>query len=224
MADAAKIIELRELLKERFPSAHSGRAPEPETWLTGIPALDEAGIPMGSLTELVNPTRSGGSALLLRGLLEKQVAAGHLPALIDGRDSFEPQSLAPDVCNRLLWIRCRDTRESLQAADILLRDGNLAFVVLDLQFNPAPEFRRIPATTWHRLQSLVARTGAVCLIMTPTRLVGSARLRLTLNSLLQIASLERPAEKLRAELRFDITRRRRAGRIEEPAALHQIAG
>ncbi|MBL6765349.1 MAG: hypothetical protein ISQ14_10365 [Verrucomicrobiae bacterium] len=223
MADAAKIIELRQLLKERFPAAHSPRPPDAENYPTGIPSLDEAGIPKGHLTELVSGVRSGGSALLLRGLIEQQTAQGQLPALIDGRNSFDPQDLSPAACRRLLWIRCHNARESLQAADILLRDGNLPLVVLDLQFNPRHEFRRIPAPTWHRLQSLVARTRATCLIMTPIRLVSSARLRLTLNSLLQVESLERPETGLRNGLQLEITRRR-GGVIEEPAALRELAG
>lgn len=219
MADPAKIIQLRQLLKERFPAAHTPRPPSAESFPTGIPPLDEAGIPKGHLTELVCPSRSGGSALLLRALIEKQAERGQLPALIDGRDSFDPASLPAAVRERMLWIRCRDVRESLRAADLLLRDGNLPFVILDLQFNPAHEFRRIPAATWFRLQGLANQTGAVGLVLSPARVVGSAHLRLTLNSLLQIESLERPETSLRDGLRLEITRRR--GRAAEETAVNE---
>ena len=169
MASTAKIIELRNLLRERFPAAHQERHPEIETFATGLPCLDDAGLPKGALTELVSPRKSGGSALLLRRLIENLATNGQYLTLVDGRDSFDPQSVGPAACERLLWVRCRSAKETVQAADLLLRDGNLPFVVIDLQFNPEYEVRRLPGQTWYRLQTLVAKTNATCLIMTPTR-------------------------------------------------------
>jgi len=223
MADTAKIIELRQLLRERFPAAHTPRAPSVDCWLTGIPSLDDAGVPKGGLTELVCPARSGGSALLLHALVERQVEQGHLPALIDGRNSFDPASLPVNTRQRLLWIRCQNARESVQVADLLLRDGNLPFVLLDLQFNPPRESRRLPAAAWFRLQGLANRSGAVCLILTPSPMVGSAQLRLTLNSLLRIESLERTESGIRQDIHLEINRRR-ADTRESGVPLRRLAG
>jgi len=226
MASSAKILELRNLLRERFPAAHQPRQTESATFPTGLPCLDRAGLPKGALTELVSPRKSAGSALLLRRLIENLAAAGQFLALVDGRDSFDPQSLQPAACERLLWLRCRHAREALQAADILLRDGNLPFVVIDLQFNPPHEVRRLPGQTWYRLQTLVARTNAACLVMTPDRSVSAARLRLTLNSLLHVESLERQETRLLDSLHLDVTRRRDhfAAESEDSVPARELAG
>jgi multidrug efflux pump subunit AcrA (membrane-fusion protein) len=57
--------------------------------------------------------------------------------------------------SRLLWVRCRQASEALQAADILLRDRNFPLVVLDLKLNPSTQLRRIPGTVWHRFGRLL---------------------------------------------------------------------
>lgn len=207
MATTAKIIELRNLLRTRFPSAHQDRPPDIETFPTGLPCLDDAGLPKGALTELVSPQKSGGSALILHRLIENLAAKGQYLALLDGRDSFDPQSLSQAACDRLLWIRCRSAKETLRSADILLRDGNLPFVVIDLQFNSEHEVRRLPGQTWYRLQTLVAKTNATCLIMTQVRSVSSVRLRLTMNSLLHVSALERQEKHLLQTIHLDVTRR-----------------
>lgn len=226
MASTAKIVELRNLLRERFPAAHQDRRPEIETCPTGLPCLDDAGLPKGALTELVSPQKSGGSALLLRRLIENLAANGQYLALVDGRDSFDPQSVEQAACDRLLWVRCHNAKETVQAADILLRDGNLPFAVIDLQFNPEREIRRLPGQTWYRLQTLVAKTNATCLILTPSKSVSAARLRLTMNSLLHVESLERQEKHLLKTLQLDVTRRRDQVAVEpeELDTAQELAG
>ncbi len=226
MATTAQIIELRQQLAERFPAAHAARSRDEETFPTGLPCLDDIGLPKGALTELVSPHRSAGSALLLRGLIENLARNGQYLALIDGRDSFDPQSVGQAACDRLLWIRCRTVHESLKAADILLRDGNLPFVVIDLQFNPAHQFRRVGGQTWYRLQSLVAKTNATCLFMTPTKSVSSARVRMTMNSLFEVTALERRNEQLLKSVQLHVTRRRRGllDEMEQSETVRVMAG
>ena len=51
------------------------------------------------------------------------------------------------VLSRLLWVRCRGAAEAMKAADLILRDGNLPLVLLDLAGNPPAQFWDIPATT-----------------------------------------------------------------------------
>ena len=87
-------------------------------------------------------------------LLRQARRANQWVALVDAQDSFDPSKLGEAVFSRLVWVRCRDAAQALKATDLLLRDGNLPLVLLDLQMNPAAELRKIPATTWHRWQRL----------------------------------------------------------------------
>jgi hypothetical protein len=47
-----------------------------------------------------------------------------------------PPGGSTDVLARLLWVRCGEPRAALKAVDLLLHDGNLRLLVLDLQLTP----------------------------------------------------------------------------------------
>src|SRR5205823_130630 len=119
---------------------------------TGLSNLDEllgGGLPLGGITEV---TSSRGGGLLLISLLASARKSNSFVALTDGRDSFDPSESSEQMLARLLWVRCQTTAEAVKAADLILRDGNLPLVILDLRSNPVEELRKIPATTWYRLQ------------------------------------------------------------------------
>src|SRR4029079_10728458 len=149
----ANIIELRQLLAERFPGLRT-RADELSSakhafWPTGVPQLDgplRGGLGKGALTEIVAERPGTGSALLMTALIHRALGENKFTAVIDGQDSLDVTQLGDDL-SRLLWVRCRSTAESLKEADLLLRDGNLPLVLLDLVSNSAAQLRKIPATT-----------------------------------------------------------------------------
>ena len=140
---------------------------------SGIPALDArlgGGLPRGQLSELVGPRSSGRTSLLLR-LLAAATARGELVALVDALDMFDAGSAAAagiDL-NRLLWIRghvvsnpglCRDLNQraieqAVKAFTLVLQAGNFGLVALDAGEAPAHAMRRLPFTTWFRLQRMV---------------------------------------------------------------------
>src|SRR2546423_8110914 len=145
MAAPQQIIDLRKLLAERFQQPPA---------LTGgqihVPLLErtlEDGLRKGAITEIISPNPSAGSALLIHSLLQIALRDRFFLALIDGRDSFDVQSVDADALQHLLWVRCEKASEAIKAADFLLRDGNFPLVILDLILNPAEELRRIPATS-----------------------------------------------------------------------------
>ncbi|MEZ5304888.1 MAG: hypothetical protein R3F11_30200 [Verrucomicrobiales bacterium] len=182
-APSAKIVALRELLRERFPEAQraKGRAAPEEAMALGIASLEAAGVLRGSITEIAGPPGSGG-ALVIAGVLEKAAAApgGGYAALIDAADAFDPPSFGEAACARLLWLRCRGAAQALKAADLILRDGNLPLALLDLQFSPERELAKLPSAAWFRLRQLAERGGTALLALTPKRLIPAARLRLSL--------------------------------------------
>jgi hypothetical protein len=204
MASASeKIIYLRQLLAERF-----GRAPGfvQEPYSTGMPALDTIGIPRAVVTDIVS---SGpGGVLLLYGLLHAATRRGERVVLIDGKDSFVPKGLPQPHLNRLLWTRCHEARQAIQATDLAIRDGNIPLVVLLLTLNPLSELRRIPATAWHRLQMLAEKSAVTVLVFSPQAQVGCARLRLSVGGAFPLAKLHFSRSELTPSLRVGMERRR----------------
>jgi hypothetical protein len=209
-----KIVQLRQLLAERFgasvPPAQEAAYP------TGFAPLDDIGLPRGALTELVAaPSHGPSGSLLLYGLLHAALGRGERVILIDGTTSFAPQALPQAELNRLLWVRCREAWEAVKAADLAVRDGNVALIVALLTLCPARELRRIPATAWHRLQVLAEKSGATLLVFTPRAQIGCARLRVTAGGAFPLARLHAAREELVAGLNVAVQRRRLGRRDDE---------
>ena len=191
VAASAKIIDLRKLLAERFP-----RPPAtPATCLvTVLPFLDQAiggGLPRGAITEVISPRKSAGSASIIHTLIDGAYRDNYFMALIDGRDSFDPCGLNNASLRHLLWVRCLKGSEGIKAADLLLRDANFPLVIIDLMLNSPAELRKIPQTNWYRLQRLVELAPTVCLVLTRYEMVGSAQLKLVLESSWNLETLEK---------------------------------
>lgn len=185
---------LRQLLLERFPRATHGRA---APLATGLPGIDDltGGLPRPALTELVCSAPSCGSQLLLGQLLAVTRAETARVALVDAGDDFDPGSWPASLLEHLVWVRAGHATGALAAADLLARDANFALLLLDLRHASLTSLRRIPATSWYRLQRALEPTTLAALVLTPLPLVPSAQLRLGLNSThsLDALSEERPA-------------------------------
>ncbi len=193
MAARSKIVDLRNLLAERFPEP---ALPAQARFATGISVLDDAcggGLPKGAITELTSPAVSSGSASLIAALVQHAHEERHFVALIDGRDSFDPDPLGNARLQNLLWVRCGQAMEAVKAADLLLRDGNFPLVVLDLVLNPAEELRKIPQTTWYRLQRLAEPLPTAFLVLTRRSLISSAQLKLVLENQWQLRDFDEEA-------------------------------
>ena len=190
MAASGKIVDLRNLLAERFPNEPVSISAR---WATGLTFLDQAiggGLPKGAITELISPQISAGSASLISTLLQAAHRARYFLALIDGRDSFDPQPLGNACLRHLLWVRCSKALEAVKAADLLLRDGNFPLVIVDLVLNAAEELRKIPQTNWYRLQRLVESTSTAVLVLTRHSMVSSAQLKIVLENKWTLATFE----------------------------------
>jgi hypothetical protein len=203
MAVSGKILDLRKLLSERFP-----RSPAPaETFLvTGLPLFDRTmggGLPKSVITELISPRMSAGSASLTHALLQTAQRDRYYIALIDGRDSFDPQPLGNACLSHLLWVRCGTALQAIKATDLLLRDGNFPMLILDLVLNPSEELK-IPQTTWYRLQRLVEGSSTAFLVLTSHSIVASAQLKIVLENSWALETFEK--EDAISRLRFRVQR------------------
>jgi hypothetical protein len=190
MAMNEKIIDLRNLLANRFPRPPISASTR---LVTGLASFDQSvggGLPKGAITELISPRGSAGSASLLHTFIHRAYRDQYFVALIDGRDSFDPCALANSVLRQLLWVRCTKALEAIKAADLLLRDGNFQLVIVDLILNSPEELRKIPQTTWYRLQRLVESAPTACLVLTRYEMVSSAQLKLVLENSWNLETLE----------------------------------
>lgn len=199
----SRLTALRSLLAASFPEKirrTDGVVP------TGVRALDAAlggGLPAGRLTELVSATPGTGGQTILAQLLRATRAARQRVALIDGADGFAPSEIPPDALRHLVWVRGRNTADAFTAADLLVRDGNYAVVVLDLRGLAERLLLKTPAATWHRLRCATENGPVAVLVQTTTPLVPAVTWRLTLGEPLRLAS--RQAERSSLADQFTVT-------------------
>jgi hypothetical protein len=200
------VIELRQLLAEKFPGVRM-EAGRRETlthrWPTGIPQIDfqlEGGLAQGSPTEIISSGVRSGSSFLITQVIRQARHSGHWTALIDGMDSFDPAALENHDLARLLWVRCANAKEALKATDLLLHDGTIGVIVLDLVSCPRAQLRRIPSSTWHRLARTLEKTATVFLVLTPEAMISTAAARLQLQPRFTLDALEDDRDTLRAQV------------------------
>jgi hypothetical protein len=251
--------DLRALLTERFAQAHPAhlgscstlrtdpaetQTPLRPTLSTGLPAWDTqtGGLRVGEVSEICGP--SGGTSLVMDALLEAFSKADWPGAWVDTADTFEVQDWYPEQRERLVWVRCGgQISNALKATDLLLRDGNCSWVVLDLQNGPriprpllsdpnasrvsslgppspktasAQNPYRIPANHWHRFHRLVEQQGNCLVVLSPWPLVESVRVRIATPWSVPIEALERPRPELRAALELNVFVRGQRPRTAAP--------
>jgi hypothetical protein len=218
----SNIIELRQLLREKFPGLRTRvdelSGPSRPCWPTGLARLDRrlgGGFAKSALSEVVPPSRASGGASLARHLIQRAAQEQQFAALVDSHDSFDPAGASPAFLQRLLWLRCRHTDEALKAADLVLRDGNLPLVLLDLALAPAAELRKVPAPTWYRFQRIVEERGVTCIVFTPRPMVAPAQMRVTWPAALTLDDLSRDADDLVESLDIEVSDMRRG--VAEPS-------
>jgi hypothetical protein len=204
MAVPAVIIDLRKALAERFPQRSISATTVLPTGLSFLDAITGGGFPKSAITEVISPRPSAGSASLVHAFLRSAQHDQHFVALIDGSDSFDPGSSDNSALQHLLWIRCRKAFDAVKATDLLLRDGNFTLVIVDLVLNAPEELRKIPQTSWYRLQRLAEAVPSACLVINRQSMVGSAQLKIVLENSWTFADLEK--EKAIVDLPFRVQR------------------
>jgi hypothetical protein len=138
------------------------------------------GFPRGHVSELVGPRSSGRTSLVLQMIAEATVR-GDLVGLVDALDMLDVESaaVAGVDLDRLLWVRghvvsnpglCGDLNQraleqAVRAFTLILQAGNFGLVVLDVAEAPLQALRRLPFTTWLRLQRMVEGSQTACVLM-----------------------------------------------------------
>lgn len=161
------------------PNPHDEYAIAP----TAVSALDArlgGGFPRGQVSELIGRRSSGRTSLVLQAIAAA-TRRGELVALADVLDMFDVESaLAAGVdLARVLWMRghvvtnpglCRDLNQRaleqmIRAMALVLQAGNFGLVVFDAAEAPLDALRRLPFTTWLRLQRMVEGSQTACVLV-----------------------------------------------------------
>jgi recombination protein RecA len=152
---------------------------------TDISALDaclRGGLPRGQLSEIAGSCSSGRTTLLLT-MLAAATRRGEIAAVIDTCDRLDVASAiaANTDPERLLWVRGTATGpidvavdRALKAANLVLQAGGFGVVALDLADVPPLALKRIPFTTWMRVQRIVEGSDTACVLVVPEPLARSA--------------------------------------------------
>lgn len=155
---SASVRELKLQLGAIEETVRPDRAPLP----TGIAELDALlvgrGIPRGRLTEITGASGSGRTSML-RTLVAAVATGGRWVAYIDAARTLAPRDWAHVGSERApLWmIRPANSARATWCADLLLRSGAFALVVMD----GAPSISRVLAV---RLTRLARDVGAAFVV------------------------------------------------------------
>ena len=220
----------------------------------GVAVLDgrlRGGVPRGQLSELAasaKATASQGRMTLLLQLMADATRRGEAVAFVDTCDRLDVASAAAaGIClDRLLWIRgdvmspgaSRTTASSgatwertldraIKALNLVLQAGGFTVVAIDLADVPPVWLKRLPFTTWLRVQRSIEGSDTACVLLTPEPLARSAGgLTLTLSgrttwnrSTQPGADRSRRLTGLHTQVRIISPRRRVDGEVEIRASV-----
>src|SRR5262245_43279525 len=164
---------------------------------TGIADIDgriQGGFRRGELSQCVGP-RSSGRLAVICSAMAQATDRGEAVALLDPLDMFDPPSAAASGIDfrRLLWVRGQalsSARVSLsceygtlqktldaavKALNLVLQAGGFGLVVLDLAEIAPQALRRLPFTTWLRLQRVIEGSETACVVLGLEPVARSAR-------------------------------------------------
>jgi recombination protein RecA len=164
----------------------------------------QGGLPAGQLSEVVGPASSGRTTLVWQWMAAatRRGDTVALVDTFDRFDPASAVACGIDL-DRLLWVRgqaisktaCavdpvwlpgvrtvdgpgtmieRTLDRALKALNLVLQSGVCPVVVLDLADVPMAALRRIPYTTWLRVQRVIEGGDTTCVLIAPESLARSA--------------------------------------------------
>jgi hypothetical protein len=152
---------------------------------TDVAALDaclRGGLPRGQLSEIVGPSSSGRTTLALQ-TIAAATRRGEIAALVDTCDRLDVASAAAAGIDldRLLWVRGTSSggpddvlNRALKALNLVVQAGGFGCIVIDLADVPPIALRRLPFTTWLRVQRVIEGSDTACVIVAAQSIARSA--------------------------------------------------
>jgi hypothetical protein len=197
-----------------------------QTGITAVDACLRNGVPRGQLSELTGPRSAGCTTLLLQAMATA-TQRGELVALVDTFDRLDVASMeaAGADLGRVLWIRGQvgppdwAIDRGLKALNLVLQAGGFGLVAIDLADVSGAMLRRIPFTTWLRVQRAVEGRDTACVLVAPEPIARSAGgLTLTLTGRTSWTGSSARPRVAGAELKMRVVSPRR--RVDGEVALH----
>ena len=197
-----------------------------QTGITVVDACLRNGVPRGQLSELTGPRSAGCTTLLLQAMATA-TQRGELVALVDTFDRLDVASMeaAGADLDRVLWIRGQvgppdwAIDRGLKALNLVLQAGGFGLVAIDLADVSGAMLRRIPFTTWLRVQRAVEGRDTACVLVAPEPIARSAGgLTLTLTGRTSWTGSSARPRVAGAELKMRVVSPRR--RVDGEVALH----
>lgn len=164
----------------------------------------QGGLPAGQLSEVVGPGSSGRTTVAWRWMAAATRRGDTVALIdtFDRFDPESAAAAGIDL-DRLLWVRGqaisrtggavdpvwrpgvrtvdgpgtmmeRTVDRALAALDLVLQSGVCPVVVIDMADVPATALRRIPYTTWLRVQRVIEGRETTCLLIAPEPMARSA--------------------------------------------------
>lgn len=185
----SRIIKLEAFRALRAKLAEPDVSTPHEHVPVGVPGFDAVagGLRRGAVSEFSGS--SGHGMLFFSALLETACRERWPMGLIDAANQFEPADWDAAALRRVLWVRCREVKKALHAADLLLRDGNLPLLVLDLHGVPAAQLQRIPTNVWYRFQRVVEEAGVAFVVLSHRPMLEGAHVRIEAGERLHLGDL-----------------------------------
>lgn len=164
-------------------------------------ALDRGlagGLPRGQVSEVVGPSSSGRTSVAWAALAAA-TRRGESVALVDTFDRFDPPTA--HACgidlSRLLWVRGQAVSKTavaiepawrngpgtfiervidraIKSLNLVVQSGVCTLVVIDLIDVPANALRRLPASTWFRVERAIEGSDTAVLILAAQPVARSA--------------------------------------------------
>jgi hypothetical protein len=147
------------------------------------------GLPRGQVSEVVGPASSGRTSVAWAALAAAS-RRGESIALIDTFDRFDPPTAQACgiVLSKLLWVRGhavskvngpgtfveRVIDRAIKALNLVVSSGVCTLVVIDLIDVPSPALRRLPASTWFRVERAIEGSDTAVLILAAQPIARSA--------------------------------------------------
>jgi hypothetical protein len=169
---AVAVARLTEL---PLPGVRFGTVQEaPRRLSCDIAALDAllcGGWPQGRISEIYGPLTSGKTSLALASLAAVS-RRGEVVACVDVADALQPSSMAAAGADlqRILWVRPPSFKDAVRCAELILRGGGFALVLLDVGHTLSHGLR---AHTWPRLLHAAEKSHSALVVMAPQRITGS---------------------------------------------------
>jgi hypothetical protein len=194
LESALRERKLDRTLTTALPAVDRAAAAVAPSRIVALDACLHGGLPRGHLSELAGPAGSGRTTVLLH-TLAAATRGGELAALVDACERLDVESAAAAgiALDRLLWVRPSTVRQAqgsrgagyieglermvdraLKALNLILQAGGFGVVALDLADVPARALKRLPMTTWLRLQRTIENSDTACLLVVPEPLARSA--------------------------------------------------